>query len=771
MGAVGDLVVRLLGDTTQLDSSIRKSEKNLRKFGESAARVGKKLTTFVTLPILGIGAAFVKAAADAEETNSKFNTVFRNQADAVRDWAREFGDATGRSTIETVKFLASVQDLFVPLGLAREEATVLSKSVVTLATDMASFNNLPTKDVLRDIQSALVGNVETVRKYGVVLNAATVEQELLNMGIEGGNKAATAAEKALARYNLIVAGTADAQGDAVRTADSFTNRFIALKSSIIDLAQSFGEILIPAVQKMVEGLTKAIKFVEGLDEGQKKLIVRIALLAAAIGPLILIVGKSITIFIALKRAILLATRAMLKLMLAMLTNPAVLLAVAIATLVAGIVLLAVAIREANKVSREEKKLDKEIIALKDTLTKVREEERVAILRNILAKQAERIATLETLRAEIEERQRSRTASMGATVATKIYNEELGAVDKKLENARFELGLYSLQLRGATEKLEEEIKQRKILLPIIEDGTDALTENEIVIKVLSQEIGLLTEQDIDYTASALKNYIARQEAAEEEAAKIKAASDAIEQRRNELADAFFATTLSIASSISQIWSNLHQQRMDEIDAELQATLDGLDIQMEAAIEAAGVANETLQDKLNDVIAELAAETDAERKAALEEEKIELERQIALKEITDEFDILAQDAREAADAEKRKLAHDEAIRNKIFALFDIVVNTAVAVSKLLTNPLLMFLAGLAGAAQGAVVLAQPIPALAEGGIITEPTVLLAGEAGPEIVAPLDSMPMHVTVQLGSNVLFDEITQGTRDRNILIDQGAIA
>jgi hypothetical protein len=96
---------------------------------------------------------------------------------------------------------------------------------------MASFNNESEANVIRDLQSALVGNHETVRKYGVIITQATLDQELLNTGIEGGIREATEQEKVMARMNIILKGTTDAQGDAARTAGSFANSIKAYWSS------------------------------------------------------------------------------------------------------------------------------------------------------------------------------------------------------------------------------------------------------------------------------------------------------------------------------------------------------------------------------------------------------------------------------------------------------------------------------------------------------------------------------------------------------------
>lgn len=262
----------------------------LDQVGKKMQQVGKKMTAFVTLPILGIGAAMVKTASDAEETESKFNTVFKNQAADVKAWAKTFSDSVGRSTTANMGFLATIQDTLVPLGFMRDRAADMSKSVVELATDLASFNNLPTADVVRDIQSAIVGNTETLRKYGVVASQDAIIQEALTSGLIKNKNELDATSKAQAIYNLLLKGTVDAQGDAERTAGSTANQMRKLKAQTEDLLIAFGQQLIPIVQDLIGGLSKAVKWFSDLDESQKKMIITFAGIAAAAGPVISAIG-------------------------------------------------------------------------------------------------------------------------------------------------------------------------------------------------------------------------------------------------------------------------------------------------------------------------------------------------------------------------------------------------------------------------------------------------------------------------------------------------
>jgi hypothetical protein len=302
-----EIIYKLIADDAALTKSFKDAETRAEKLGKSFTNAGKKLTIGLTLPIAAAATAFIKLASDAEETNSKFDAVFKDQADTVREWATEYSRAVGRSTTENIGFLATIQDTLVPLGLTRDAAAEVSKSVVELSTDLASFNNLPTEQVVRDIQSALVGNTETLRKYGVVASQEAIVQEALTSGLIDQANELTATTKAQAIYNLLVQGTSDAQGDAARTAGSAANQLRALQSEAKQLGEEFGQQLLPIFVDIVGNLRDLIGNFSALDEEQKRTILTVGALVAAIGPLLTITGKIITILPALKTGFLLLT--------------------------------------------------------------------------------------------------------------------------------------------------------------------------------------------------------------------------------------------------------------------------------------------------------------------------------------------------------------------------------------------------------------------------------------------------------------------------------
>lgn len=67
-----------------------------------------------------------------------------------------------------------------------------------------------------------------------------------------------------------------------------------LKTSVQNLAVQFGDILIPVVEEVVGHVQRIVNWLGSLDESQKKTIVTIAAIVAAVGPALIIIGKVVS---------------------------------------------------------------------------------------------------------------------------------------------------------------------------------------------------------------------------------------------------------------------------------------------------------------------------------------------------------------------------------------------------------------------------------------------------------------------------------------------
>ncbi|MEW6661969.1 MAG: phage tail tape measure protein [Bacillota bacterium] len=273
----------------------KQTAKKLKDLGKDIADFGKEMTTSITLPITGAGAAVVKFASDAEEMRGKFKVVFGELEDDVRSWAATQAAAMNRSQIDIENYLANSQNMLVGMGMTREAGAELSKQIVQMGIDLASFNNLSESDALGNLESALVGNHMAARSLGAVLNENTLALAMQQMGLKGTFQELSENEKIQVRFRAIVMQSTDAIGDAERTSGSFANQLRGLKGRAKDVAVEFGDILLPQATSLIEKLSAGVEWVRNLDEDKKKLIIRVAAVAAAIGPLILVMGTMVKV--------------------------------------------------------------------------------------------------------------------------------------------------------------------------------------------------------------------------------------------------------------------------------------------------------------------------------------------------------------------------------------------------------------------------------------------------------------------------------------------
>ena len=267
MATVDEIVVKIRGDLKDINDKLKSLEKHTQN---STAKVTQNFKRIANVAKLAIGAVVVQQLArgatslvrfgsHVEEMQAKSGVVFGQFASRVRSELSEFGDAVGRSVFELEEMASSIQDTFVPMGFARGEASELSVQLTKLATDVASFNNASDAETMRAFQSALVGNHETVRRFGVVITEATLQQELMRMGINKTSQEASNQEKVQARLNILLRGTTDAQGDAARTSLSFANQIKGLGGELQNLGVAVITPLLPTLASFVGTISSAVR--------------------------------------------------------------------------------------------------------------------------------------------------------------------------------------------------------------------------------------------------------------------------------------------------------------------------------------------------------------------------------------------------------------------------------------------------------------------------------------------------------------------------------
>lgn len=254
-------------------------------------KLGGKLTLGLTAPIaLGAKQVF-DAASDMSESMSKVQVVFGETGDEIVKWSKDSAQAMGLSQQAALEAAGSYGNLFQAFGVARGPATDMSKSLVQLASDLASFNNTSTDDALLALRSGLSGETEPLKRFGIAINDARLKDEALRLGLIKSTKdALDPAAKSQAAYALIMKDSTLAQGDFARTADGAANRQRILAAEFQNAKASIGQGLLPVATKLFGVVGDLISGFNGLSPQMKNIILIGAGIAAAIGPIISLVG-------------------------------------------------------------------------------------------------------------------------------------------------------------------------------------------------------------------------------------------------------------------------------------------------------------------------------------------------------------------------------------------------------------------------------------------------------------------------------------------------
>jgi hypothetical protein len=214
-----------------LDRAI-KDFKKLGTAGEKAQFLIKKAAIPAAAALAGVAAAMgpaIAAASDLEENMSKVNVIFGAGAKSVEDFSKTAAKAMGQSASAVLQAAGTFGTFGKAAGLGGQDLANFSNQFTTLASDLASFNNTTPEEAINAIGSALRGEAEPMRKFGVLLNDATLKAEAMALGIYDGSGALTDQQKILAAQSAIYKQTADAQGDFDRTSDGWLIRLEYLK--------------------------------------------------------------------------------------------------------------------------------------------------------------------------------------------------------------------------------------------------------------------------------------------------------------------------------------------------------------------------------------------------------------------------------------------------------------------------------------------------------------------------------------------------------------
>ena len=268
-------------------------ESSLKSFGRKTLGAGAAFTAFATLPIGLLGKSFINAASDAEETRSKFASVFGDVGADAERMADSLVVNFGLGGTSARKLLGDTGDLLTGFGFSGKAALNLSNQVNELAVDLASFTNVQggAARTSAALNSAMVGEREALKSLGIVI----LEKDIIARGKQlelAGKLTGMTLRQAKAQITLQMAieQSPNAIGDFNKTSQKYANQVRIMSERTIDMKESFGRILIPFALKAVRAISSLSVTLSNMSPNAQKAILAFGGFVAVIGPILIIVG-------------------------------------------------------------------------------------------------------------------------------------------------------------------------------------------------------------------------------------------------------------------------------------------------------------------------------------------------------------------------------------------------------------------------------------------------------------------------------------------------
>ena len=284
------LEIFLNGNSKDLEAALNSAEKKLSAFGKQMKDVGQSMSLRLSAPLALLGGAAIKMATDFNESLNKVDVAFKGSSAEVQAFAKNTLKSFGIAEGTALDMAALFGDMATSMGLSTSESAKLSTSLVGLAGDLSSFKNMNIAEVTTALNGIFTGETESLKRLGVVMTEDNLKSYALANGIKKLYSEMTQGEKVMLRYQYVTDATANAHGDFERTGGGAANQMRMLQEGLKELGNEFGQVMLPTVVKVIKGINDYISSISKTSDFSKKLIVIIGSVAAALGPLLYIVG-------------------------------------------------------------------------------------------------------------------------------------------------------------------------------------------------------------------------------------------------------------------------------------------------------------------------------------------------------------------------------------------------------------------------------------------------------------------------------------------------
>jgi hypothetical protein len=238
-------------------NQVNKNTKENAKFAAGMSSLTKGAIAgaalFAGKQLLDFAQSSIIAASSAQEAAGAFGTTFGEAAEQLGEQLSKNANLFGLTTSEAKQLIGVFGAVAQGMGFTQGESADLSSRLFELSGDIASFNNITAgaEPVLRAFQSAIVGEREALKTYGIAISEAEVQTKAFEMTGKTSADALTRQEKALATTELLFSKASVQIGNAQREAEGFAAQMLQTRAKTQELREEVGQELLPAAGELI----------------------------------------------------------------------------------------------------------------------------------------------------------------------------------------------------------------------------------------------------------------------------------------------------------------------------------------------------------------------------------------------------------------------------------------------------------------------------------------------------------------------------------------
>lgn len=252
---------RMQGAMRNLNGDANRNTTSFLKLGSALNKLNIAGNVFILQQFANVLAKCVQSTVDQTEVVNMFSVAMGELAEETYKTLYSISSTTGIDLTNLEQATGTFNTLARSMGISEKNAQTLSVSVTQLAYDLSSLYNIQFDQVLADLKSGLIGQTETVYKYGMDLTEASLKQSDLTKEMGKSVRQMTQGEKMLARYDIMLKNSSLAMGDFTRTIETPANQLRILGENVVSLGRAVGGTLYPILARvlpLIRGVVMAL---------------------------------------------------------------------------------------------------------------------------------------------------------------------------------------------------------------------------------------------------------------------------------------------------------------------------------------------------------------------------------------------------------------------------------------------------------------------------------------------------------------------------------